>query len=400
MIFRNQPDGIPAGYRLLPSKVLVPSSIEVSLPMSDENESVSWSVPVSEERPEVQDAAPPPAPQKPRSRMLHVYGEAEVADLESGLQALSKSSDRRRSLEPLLQALKQQAPIGHRTYVRVPRDYQQRLDRLEAAMPNFRQVIHQIRLLLTLQKAGRNLLSVPPILLAGDPGIGKTFFAMEFAKAMRLECRTVHMESATSGMLLTGLEQFYATASPGIVFEALVKGRHANPVLVVDELDKASKDARHPPANALYQLLEQNTAKQFRDQACPDIALDASHINWIVTANDLGAIPPPLLSRMTVIHAPEPTGAERIQIARQLYRDLRCGDSWGRRFEPELSERTALMLAGFPGSIRRLQSILRLAFAYALDRKSRSIEVCDLNKVTLSQVLAADFEQTMVMGNA
>jgi len=399
MIFRDSSDGVPAGYRLLPSKVLVPSSIEVSLPVSDENERVSWPVQVPEESPKAQ-AVVPPAVQKSWSKMLLVYNEADVSDFESSLQPLARGSDRRRSLEPLLQALKQQMPIGYRTYVRVPRDYRRRLERLEAAMPNFRQVIHQIRLLLTLQKAGRNLLSLPPILLTGDPGVGKTFFATEFAKAMGLESRTVHMESATSGMLLTGLEQFYSTASPGLVFDALVKGQHANPVLVVDELDKASKDCRHPPANALYQLLEQNTARQFRDQACPDVALDASHINWMITANDLGAIPTPLLSRMTVIRVPAPTRTERIQIARQLYQDLRSGGNWGRRFEPELSDRAARMLAGFPGSIRQLQSMLRLAFAYALERKSRSVEIRDLNAILLSKLSIAGLERMAVMGHA
>ena len=399
MEFRDQPNGLPLGYSLLESRVLVPQSIQAQLLMRATE-------PAAIENQENEQFLPPAQalvalPRRKRApKKVRIYSDAEVVRFESGLQALSRNSDCRRASEALLLALKEQEPIGLREFVRVPRDFRRRLDALEVAMPNFRQVIHQIRLLLTLQKAGRGLLSLPPLLLAGDPGVGKTLFATELAKAMGLDCHVLAMENATSGMLLTGLEQFYATASPGKVFDALVKGRHANPLLVVDEIDKASADARHPPVNALYQLLERNTARQFHDLSCLDITLDTSHINWIVTANDPRRIAAPMLSRMTVIHVPWPTRSERLWIAQKVYDDLRRGDRWEQRFEATLPEKSAQMLAGLPGSIRRMQSTLRLAFAYALDRNSRIVEVRDLNEVLLSELPLLDLEDMPPAGRA
>ena len=392
---------LPNGYVYLPSAVAVPRALYEQLHTERARETEQkelWPMAQAPSTP-TQTAITAPAPRK-RSRQIRIYNETEVQQFERGLESLSKSSDRRRASEALLKALKEKSPIGLRDFVRVPRDFRRRLDALAMAMPNFRQVIHQIRLLLTLQKAGRNLLSLPPLLLAGDPGVGKTLFATELAKAMDLDCYVLPMENATSGMLLTGLEQFYGTAGPGKVFDALVKGRHANPLLVVDELDKASSDARHPPANALYQLLERNTAQQFHDMSCLDITLDTRHINWIVTANDLRRIAPPLLSRMKVIHVPWPTRSERLRIAQQVYADLRRGDQWGQRFQATLPEKSAQMLARLPESIRRMQSMLRLAFAYALDRKSRTIEVRDLEQVLLSELPLVDLEEIPAAGRA
>lgn len=107
-----------------------------------------------------------------------------------------------------------------------------------------------------------------------------------------------------------------------------------------------------------------------------------------------------MLSRMTVIHVPWPTRSERLWIAQKVYDDLRRGDRWEQRFEATLPEKSAQMLAGLPGSIRRMQSTLRLAFAYALDRNSRIVEVRDLNEVLLSELPLLDLEDMPPAGRA
>lgn len=391
----DRTQGIPAGYVLHEDcRLLVPCARK--------------RVAEKEALPPVQEPPKPPAPPapstpKPKSRspdLVPIYSAEDVDQFERGLGGLAKSSDRRRACEALLVDLKAQFPVGYRKFVRVPRNFRLRLAILETEMPNFRHVILQIRLLLTLQAAGKKLLTLPPILLAGDPGVGKTYFATQFAKAMGVDSKILHMESATSSMLLAGLEQHYATASPGMVFDRLVKGSHANPILVLDELDKAASDARHPPVNALYQLLESHTARQFHDQSCLDVTLDASHINWIVTANDLKKIPQPLLTRMKVIHVPEPNHRERMLIAGHVYRDIRRDEAWGRRFEPALPERSAQLLAELPGSVRRMRSILRMAYAYALDRNSKAVEIRDLKEALMAELPAVDLENIPPQGHA
>ena len=106
---------------------------------------------------------------------------------------------------------------------------------------------------------------------------------------------------------LAGLGAFSkAQAEGGKVFEALVDGEYANPVIVVDEIDKASSDAQYDPLGALYSLLEYDTAQSFTDELA-EVAIDASQVIWITTANDARGIPDPILNRMNVFEVQAPT---------------------------------------------------------------------------------------------
>jgi ATP-dependent Lon protease len=274
------------------------------------------------------------------------------------------------------------------------------MDLLEAEMPNFKQVVTTVRRLLALQVAGDGSFYLPPMLLAGDPGVGKTYFAMRLAKLMGTGFDMVNMEGASSPMSLIGLEQHYYTSSPGKVFDVLVQGQAANPLFVVDELDKASSEARFPPANALYQLLEPETAKRFCDQSCLQVKLDASRISWVVTANYLSAIPVPILSRLSIFHVPTPTRAERVHIAGTIYRDLRQQMSWGKRFGAVLPQRSARALADVAGSVRPMKSLLRLACANAYLRKSSFVEPGDIEQALRCAMPLPDLEQLEVGGSA
>jgi ATP-dependent Lon protease len=320
--------------------------------------------------------------------------------MESSMQSLARSNDRRKNYEALLALLRKSAPLGLRRLAKVPRRFEQMLDMLETEMPNFRQVIATVRRMLALQRAGDGSFYLAPLLLAGDPGVGKTYFAMRMAEMMKTGFDMVSMEGASSAMSLIGLEQHYYTSSPGKVFDLLVQGHTANPVFVVDELDKASSEARFPPANALYQLLEPQTAKRFCDQSCLHVKLDASRISWIVTANNLSAIPVPILSRLTVFHVPAPTFSESVQIAGTIYRDLRLQMAWGKRFDSHLPTRTAQALARTCGSARSMKSVLRLACANALLRRSRSVLSEDVMQALRCGVPSIDLEHMPVYGNA
>lgn len=332
--------------------------------------------------------------------MLQVYCEHDVQEMECSIQSLSRSNDRRKNYEALITLLRKSSPIGTRKLVRVPRSYSAALSQLDEEMPNFSQVIGIIRRLLALQVAGDGSFQLPPILLAGDPGIGKTYFSMRLSELMGTGFDMINMEGATSAMSLIGLEQHYYTSSPGKVFDLLVQGQTANPVFVVDELDKVSTDSRHPPANAFYQLLEPETAKRFCDQSCLHLKLDASRISWVVTANDLKAIPAPLLSRLTIFHVPSPTNAERVCIARMVYRDLRQKMAWGKRFDPSLSDGAVRALASAAGSVRPMKALLHLAFANAFLRRSSIVETQDIAQALRLKTPIPDLERIEVSGNA
>ncbi len=205
---------------------------------------------------------------------------------------------------------------------------------LYAQLPNFTDVLDDVKRHVALSHDCRDGLEVTPILLLGDPGIGKTHFAKRLAALLGTGMNLVPMSSMTAGWLLSGSSSQWKGAKPGKVFEALVDGQYANPVIVVDEIDKAACDAQYDPLGALYSLLEHDTAGHFTDEFA-EVPIDASQVIWITTANDARSIPDPILNRMNVFEIEAPTPEQARCIARNLYQGIRSDHDWGRHFGAE-----------------------------------------------------------------
>ena len=190
------------------------------------------------------------------------------------------------------------------------------------------------------------------------------------------------MSSMTAGWLLSGSSSQWKGAKPGKVFEALVDGEYANPVIVVDEIDKASTDAQYDPLGALYSLLEHDTAQSFTDEFA-EVAIDASQVIWITTANDARSIPDPILKRMNVFSVEPPSPEAARQIARNLYQTIRCEHGWGEHFAAEPLDDVLDQLGEL--APRHMRRALMTGFGNArLDRR-QDIGVADLPKAGLKK---------------
>jgi ATP-dependent Lon protease len=234
------------------------------------------------------------------------------------------------------------------------------VDDLYDASPNFGEVIDDLRKFLALAVAGNEAVQFTPILLLGEPGLGKTYFAKKLAHALATGFEFISMSSLTAGWVLTGASSQWHNARPGKVAQTLIEGDYANPVVVLDEVDKAGGDARYDPMGALYTLLERDTAVHFKDEFI-DVGMDASHILWIATANDESCIPDPILNRMNVyaIDRPDAEGARRIALA--VYHEILDAHTWP--FPAEPSEAVLERLAGVPP--RDMRKLLLDAFGTA-----------------------------------
>jgi ATP-dependent Lon protease len=227
------------------------------------------------------------------------------------------------------------------------------MEHLYDELPNFGEVLDDVKRQLALCQDSRDALEITPMLLLGPPGIGKTHFAREISQLLGTGLGFISMSSLTAGWVLSGASSQWKGARPGKVFETLVDGAYANPVMVVDEIDKARGEHAYDPLGALYSLLEHDTARCFTDEFA-EVAIDASQVIWVATANDERGIPDPILNRMNVYEVRTPDRDAARTIALRLYKGLRNEHDWGQRFDEAPSEAVLERLATLaPREMRR-----------------------------------------------
>jgi ATP-dependent Lon protease len=249
------------------------------------------------------------------------------------------------------------------------------MDHLYDEMPNFAQVLDDVKRQLALCEDSRDALEITPTLLLGPPGVGKTHFARQLAGLLGTGMGFVSMSSLTAGWVLSGASSQWKGARPGKVFETLVDGQYANPVMVIDEIDKTSGEHAYDPLGALYSLLEFDTAHAFTDEFA-EVAIDASQVIWIATANDDHSIPEPILNRMNVYQVEAPDAEAARGIARRLYAGIRQSHDWGQRFDPEPPHAVLDRLAEL--APREMRRAWMTAFGNAKLDGRGTIEVRDL----------------------
>jgi ATP-dependent Lon protease len=227
------------------------------------------------------------------------------------------------------------------------------MDHLYEDLPNFHAVLDDLKRQIALCEDSRDALEITPMLLLGPPGVGKTHFAREVAQLLGTGMGFIPMSSMTAGWVLSGANSQWKGARPGKVFETLVDGAYANPLIVVDEIDKAGGEHAYDPLGSLYSLLEHDTAHSFTDEFA-EVAIDASQVIWIATANDERAIPEPILNRMNVYEVPMPDADAARRIALRLYASIRAAHEWGRRFDDTPSDAVLARFAEMaPREMRR-----------------------------------------------
>ena len=242
---------------------------------------------------------------------------------------------------------------------------------LQEDMPHLAGVISQVANRIRLARAARRPARLAPTLLVGPPGVGKSHFAEQIAVALGVGVHRLAMDAVQTTSALAGSDAHWYNSRTGLVFEALMHGGTAHPIILLDEVDKVRANASYDPLSPLHTLLEPLTAQRFADR-CIELPLDASHIVWVATANDETVLDGPLRSRFAIHRIGAPDAEQGLRVARaivaQARRELRLRIAVE---EPALARMAAL-------APRAQRQAIEDAFAASIARGDRTVRTDDI----------------------
>ena len=256
---------------------------------------------------------------------------------------------------------------------------------LEADHDGMREVKDRILEFLAVKQLNPSLKN-QILCLVGPPGVGKTSIAASIARAMKRKYVRVSLGGVRDEADIRGHRKTYVGAMPGRIVNAIVEAKSKNPLMLLDEIDKLTRDSHGDPASALLEVLDGEQNHAFRDHFV-EMPLDLSECLFIATANTLDTVPKPLLDRMEVIELKTYTRTEKLAIAKNhlIPKQLKR-HGLNRRMLNITPEATAEIIefytreAGVRSLERKIAELARKAARRFVENKSlKSIKVTEKN---------------------
>ena len=177
---------------------------------------------------------------------------------------------------------------------------------LDRDFPWFSQVTKIFIESLNVKAQGSGEFHLPPVILLGDPGIGKTAYCSRLAELSNVPFKLFGLGGSMSNQILAGTERGWETAKPSMPLQMMMDHQIANPLIMLDEIDKAGgSDRNGHPHHTLLGLLEPSSSKNWSDPFLMG-SVDMSRVSWIATANSIAQMPRTLLSRFRVMRVETP----------------------------------------------------------------------------------------------
>ncbi len=223
------------------------------------------------------------------------------------------------------------------------------------------------------------------ICLAGPPGVGKTSVAKSIAKSMGRKYVRMSLGGVRDESDIRGHRKTYIGAMPGRIIAAMKQAGSSNPLMLLDEVDKLGSDYKGDPASALLEVLDSEQNNAFRDHYI-ELPYDLSQVLFIATANDLSAVPRPLLDRMEVIQLSSYTREEKFQIAKKYLTSKQMSKHGLTKTTMKISDAALYALidfytreAGVRSLERSIASLCRKAAKQIVAGEKEKVQITDEN---------------------
>jgi SpoVK/Ycf46/Vps4 family AAA+-type ATPase len=210
---------------------------------------------------------------------------------------------------------------------------------------------------------------LPPILMVGAPGTGKTRFMRKIAEAINLPFCDISLAGISDSIKITGLSKFWGTADAGLIASTIAESSVGNPIFLFDEIDKAGHSEKGNPLDTLLLLLEEETSCRFKDEFI-GVPMNVSFSSVLATANSIDDLPPPLLSRFIVVNVPELDMEGRITMVRSVYDELLKHKGYDDVLETDIADDVAHCFAKSPYHGRELKRAIEASALNVLTQVS------------------------------
>ncbi len=225
----------------------------------------------------------------------------------------------------------------------------------------------------------------PIVCLVGPPGTGKTSIARSIAEALNKKYVRICLGGVTDESEIRGHRKTYVGAMPGRIATAIRQVNTANPLILLDEIDKLGQSIHGDPAAAMLEVLDSEQNSKFRDNYL-EVPLDLSKVMFIATANDLSTVPRPLLDRMEIVEVSSYTDNEKFHIAKEHLIQKELEQNGLKRSQLTISDEAINKIikyytkeAGVRSLDRTIAKICRKAAKMIVGKEKKSIKVTSKN---------------------
>jgi len=251
---------------------------------------------------------------------LQLCSLAEIQQYAASHASQPTDNDIKNRNKELLRQL--QINDARRQLKRIPQGWESEIDYFRRSYPNAEHFLDLLEEMCALASIGDGVLSMPPLVLDGPPGGGKSVLTEDVARSFSGGYVRISMAGMEMGSELGDADPGWGQTRIGKVFEKLSSGEYANPIFLLDEIDKTAGSERYSPWAALHDLLEPNSAKTFRDRSFDAVAIDASRIIWLATSNEFSVVPAAIADRFTVAHMPLPNNDQLAAVVQSVWQRL------------------------------------------------------------------------------